>query len=116
MVSVLGEAGYMDWSSTAADLRRTKAEWLLREGLDYMSLSVLWRQAQHEASSNARGLFACWMKEAKRLHAALDRMRRRTEFGKQAVKDVRRDEQRRQQDEDMAGRIHRLTDWRKASQ
>ncbi len=115
MIEVMAEAGYMDWSRKAADLRREKALQLTRHGLDHMMLAVLWRQAQREAASNASGLFACWMKEPKRLDAALDRLRRRNAFANQAVKDVHREQRQSQQDHEqqMRDNIRRLTDYRR---
>lgn len=113
IISLLGEAGYMDWSSKAADLRRTKAIDLLHGGIDHMMVAVLWKQAQKEAHKNASGLFAAWMKSPKLLDASLRRLRQRNAFQAQAVKEVHRDERIAEQDAEMTNKITRLTDWKR---
>lgn len=115
MVQVLGEAGYMDWSRKAADLRLEKAKALTHLGLDHMMLAVLWRQAQREASKNACGLFACWMNERVRLLAAVERLRQRNAFANQAVKDVQRDQRRTaaEREAEMQANIRSLADFKK---
>ena len=117
MVEVLAEAGYMDWSKNAIDLRRTKAQQLTHLGIDHMMMAVLWRQAQREAAKNASGLFACWMKEQPRLMAAIERLRKRNAFQQQAVKDTHKEQRIKQQDaaseSTMRDNIRRLSDFKR---
>jgi len=117
VVELLAEAGYMDWSRNAIDLRRTKAQQLIHLGIDHMMMAVLWRQAQREAARNASGLFACWMKEQPRLMAAIERLRNRNAFQQQAVKDTHKHQRIKEQDENcesmMRDNIRKLADFKR---